>query len=93
MRKKRYTEDQIVGIMKQHETGIKGTDLCREHGISEATFYNWKSKFSGASMTESQRLRHMEDENHRLKQLVGDLSLDIEALKAIIRKNGWSLPT
>lgn len=93
MRKRRYTEDQIIRIMKQHETGIKATDLCREHGISEATFYNWKSKFGGTTMTEAQRLRHMEDENHRLKQLVADLSLDIEALKSIIRKNGWSMPT
>ena len=93
MRKRRYTEDQVIGIIKQHETGINVTDLCREHRISEATFYNWKSKFRGTTMTEAQRLRHMEDENHRLKQLVADLSLDIEALKAIIRKRGWSLST
>jgi putative transposase len=78
--------------MKKHETGIKATDLCREHGISEATFYNWKAKFGATTMTEAQRLRHMEDENHRLKQLVADLSLDIEALKVIIRKNSDRFP-
>jgi putative transposase len=93
MKKRRYTEEQIIGIMKQYETGIKASDLCREHGISEATFYNWKSKYGGAVMTETQRLRKMEDENRRLKQLVADLSLDLDSLKTIIRRNGWGLPS
>ena len=70
---------------------MKTADLCREHGISEATFYNWKSKYGGMDVSEAQRLRQMEDENRRLKALVADLSLDREALKAVIRKNGWSL--
>jgi putative transposase len=92
MKKSRYTEEQIIGILKQHEAGVKTADLCREHGISEATFYNWKSKYGGLDVSEAQRLRQMEDENRRLKALVADLSLDREALKAVIRKNGWSLP-
>jgi putative transposase len=92
MKKSRYTEEQIIGILKQHEAGVKTADLCREHGISEATFYNWKSKYGGLDISEAQRLRQMEDENRRLKSLVADLSLDREALKAVIRKNGWSLP-
>lgn len=92
MKKSRYTEEQIIGILKQHEAGVKTADLCREHGISEATFYNWKSKYGGMEVSEAQRLRQMEDENRRLKALVADLSLDREALKAVIRKNGWSLP-
>ena len=92
MKKSRYTEEQIIGILKQHEAGIKTADLCREHGISEATFYNWKLKYGGMDVSEAQRLRQMEDENRRLKSLVADLSLDREALKAVIRKNGWSLP-
>jgi putative transposase len=92
MKKSRYTEEQIIGILKQHEAGVKTADLCREHGISEATFYNWKSKYGGMDISEAQRLRQMEDENRRLKALVADLSLDREALKAVIRKNGWSLP-
>ena len=66
--------------------------MCREHGISAATFYQWKAKFGGTDVSEAQRLKAMEDENRRLKQLVADLSLDKEALKSVIRKNGWSLP-
>jgi putative transposase len=93
MKKSRYTEEQIIGILKQHEAGVKTADLCREHGISAATFYTWKSKFGGMDVGEAARLRQMEDENRRLKQLVADLSLDKEMLKAVIRKNGWSLPS
>ena len=92
MKKSRYTEEQIIAILKQHEAGVKTADLCREHGISDATFYNWKAKYGGLDVREAQRLRQMEDENRRLKALVADLSLDKEALKAVIRKNGWSLP-
>ena len=92
MKKSRYTEEQIIAILKQHEAGVKTADLCREHGISDATFYNWKAKYGGLDVSEAQRLRQMEDENRRLKALVADLSLDKEALKAFIRKNGWSLP-
>ena len=92
MKKSRYTEEQIIAMLKQHEAGVKTADLCREHGISEATFYNWKAKYGGLDVSEAQRLRQMEDENRRLKALVADLSLDKEALKAVIRKNGWSLP-
>lgn len=92
MKKSRFTEEQIIGILKQHEAGVKTADLCREHGISAATFYGWKSKFGGMDVSEAHRLRQMEDENRRLKHLVADLSLDREALKAVIRKNGWSLP-
>ena len=67
-------------------------DLAREHGISEATVYTWKSKYGGLEVSEAQRLKSLEDENRRLKHLVADLSLDKEVLKAIVRKNGWSLP-
>ena len=91
MKKSRYTEEQIIGILKQHEAGGKTADLCREHGISAATFYGWKSKYGGMEVGEAQRLKQLEDENRRLKHLVADLSLDREALKAVIRKNGWSL--
>lgn len=92
MKKSRYTEEQIIGILKQHEAGVKTADLCREHGISGPTFYAWKSKYGGLEVSDAQRLRAMEDENRRLKQLVAELSLGQEALKAVIRKNGWSLP-
>ena len=92
MKKSRYSEEQIIGILKQSEAGVKTPDLCREHGISAATFYGWKSKYGGMDVSEAQKLKAMEDENRRLKQLVADLSLDKEALKSVIRKNGWSLP-
>jgi putative transposase len=92
MKKSRFTEEQIIGILKQHEAGVKTVDLCREHGISAATFYTWKSKYGGMDVAEAQRLKGLEDENRRLKQLVPDLSLDKEVLKSVIRKNGWSLP-
>jgi putative transposase len=92
IKKSRYTEEQIIGILKQHEAGVKTADLCREHGISAATFSGWKQRFGGMEVSEAQRLKAMEDENRRLKLLVAELSLHGEALKAVIRKNGWSLP-
>ena len=92
MKKSRFYEEQIIGILKQHEAGRRVPELAREHGISEATIYTWKSKYGGLEVSEAQRLRSLEDENRRLKQLVADLSLDKEALKGIVRKNGWSLP-
>ena len=89
MKRKRFSEKQIVEILKQHEAGVKMLDLCREHGISSATIYNWKTRYSVAEGGgDTQRLKQMEDENRRLKQLVADLSLDREALKAVIRKGG-----
>ena len=92
MKKSQFSEEQIIGILKQHEAGRRVPELAREHGISEATIYTWKSKYGGLEVSEAQRLRCLEDENRRLKQLVADLSLDKEALKGIVRKNGWSLP-
>ncbi len=91
MKKSRYMEEQIIGILKQHEAGVKTADLCREHGISAATFYASRSKYGGMDVAEAQRLKLLEEENRRLKHLVADLSLDREALRAVIRKNGWSL--
>lgn len=86
MKRKRFTEKQIVEILKQHDAGVRMVDLCREHGVSSATIYNWKTRYSVAEGGDTQRLKQMEDENRRLKQLVADLSLDREALKAVIRK-------
>lgn len=92
MKKGRFTEEQIIGVLKQHEAGRKVQELAREMGVSEATIYTWKSKYGGMDVSEAQRLKGLEDENRRLKQLVADLSLDKETLKAIVRKNGWGLP-
>jgi len=92
VKKKRHTEEQIIGIVKEHEAGRKVPELAREHGISEGTIYAWKAKFGGMEVADAKRLRGLEDENRRLKQMVADLSLDKEALKTVIQKNGWSLP-
>ena len=91
MKKTRYTEEQIIGVLKQMEAGRKVSEVAREIGVSEATLYSWKSKYGGMDVNEARRLRELEEENRRLKQLVADLSLDREALKGVIRKNGWSL--
>src|ERR1700681_2042499 len=93
MKKGRFMEEQIIGVLKQHEAGRKVPELAREMGVSEATIYTWKSKYGGMDVSEAQRLKGLEDENRRLKHLVADLSLDKEVLKAIVRKNGWSLRT
>ncbi len=92
MKKSRFSEEQILRVLKQREAGTKISDLCREHGISVATFYGWRAKLGGSEQSDAQRLREIEEENHRLKQLVADLSLDREALRAVIRKNGWNMP-
>ena len=84
---KRRTEEQIIGILKESETGMKTSELCRKHGISDATFYAWKDKYGGLTVSEARRLRGLEVENRRLKQIVADLSLDIRALKEINSKN------
>ena len=92
MKKGRFTEEQIIGILKQHEAGRKVPELAREIGVSAATIYTWKSKYGGMDVSDAQKLKGLEDENRRLKHLVADLSLDKEVLKAVIQKNGWSLP-
>ena len=86
----RFSEEQIIAILKRYEAGQKVADLAREHGVSEATIYTWKAKYGGLEVSEAQRLRQLEEENRRLKHLVADLSLDKEVLKAVISKNGWS---
>ena len=87
MPRKRHTEEQIIGILKQAEAGAKTADICREYGISDVTFYKWKAKFSGMEISDARKLRSLEDENRRLKHIVADLTLDNQALKAIASKN------
>ncbi len=84
--KRRYTDEQIIGILKEHEAGITARELCRKHGMSDATFYKWKAKFSGMEVSEARRLRALEDENRKLKRLVADLSLDKMALEEVLKK-------
>jgi putative transposase len=88
MKRKRFTEEQIIGVLKEHELGAKAADLCRKHGISEATFYSWKSKFGGMDVSEAKRLKALETENAKLKRLLADAMLDNAALKDLLSKNG-----
>lgn len=86
MKKSRYTEEKIVKILKEYEIGIPVSELCRKYGFSDATFYNWKSKYGGLEVSDVKRLKQLEAENAKLKKLVADLSLDNEALKDILSK-------
>lgn len=87
MPRKRHTEEEIIGVLKEQEAGTKTDELCRRHGISVTTFYKWKAKFGGMEVSDARRLRTLEDENRRLKQLVANQALDLQALKAINSKN------
>ena len=84
---KRHTEEQIIGVLKESEAGMKTSELCRKYGISDATFYKWKDKYGGLTISEARRLRVLEEENRRLKHIVADLTLDNRALKEINSKN------
>jgi putative transposase len=84
MRKSRFGEEKIIRILRQVEVGQAVKDVCREHGVSEATYYRWKSKFGGMDVSEARRLKELEDENRRLKKLVADLSLDKQMLQDVL---------
>ena len=86
--KKRYTEDQIVKILREASTSGKVADVCRKHGVSEPTYYNWKKKYEGMEASDLRKLKTLEDENRRLKRLLADKELDIDALKSLLEKYG-----
>jgi putative transposase len=86
MKQSRYTEEQIINILEEAKAGMKVQDLCRKHGISSPTFYSWKAKFGGLTISEAKRLRALETENSKLKRLVAELSLDIVALKDVVSR-------
>jgi len=87
MRKSRFSEEQIIGMLRAHESGLKTAELCRKYGISDATFYKYKAKFGGMTVSDAQRLRTLEAENSKLKRLLAESMLDIAALKDIASKN------
>ena len=89
MKKSRFTETQIVSILKEVEAGLKVEQVCRNHGISSATYYNWKSKYGGMEASDIKRLKALEEENNRLKKMYANLSLEHGAVKELIVKKGW----
>ena len=86
MKKKRFSEEQIIAVLKEHEAGMKAGDLARKHGISEGTLYNWKAKFGGMEVSGARRLKALEEENGKLKRLLADTMLDNTALKELLAK-------
>ncbi len=87
MKKGTYTEEKIIRILNESDSGMKVPDLCRKYGMSDATFYNWKNKYSGMNISDIKRLKTLEDENRRLKKLVAEQALDMQVLKEINEKN------
>lgn len=87
MKRKRFSEEKIIGVLKEHEAGAKTDDICRGHGISSATFYTWRKKYGGMDASEAKRLRELEAENARLKRIVADQVLDMSAMKELLAKN------
>ena len=87
MRKSRFSDEQIIGILKEHQAGLSAAELCRRHGISDATFYKWRSRFGGMEVSDAKRLRALEDENGKLKRLLADAMLDVSTLREMLGKN------
>jgi len=86
MKRSKFTDEQILAIVKEGEAGRKVADVCRTHGITDQTYYRWKATYGGMELSEMQRLKQVEDENRRLKQIVAEQTLDIQALKAVVAK-------
>jgi len=87
MKRKRFSEEQIIGVLKESEAGAKTDDVCRRHGISSATFYSWRKKYGGMDASEAKRLRELEIENAKLKRIVADQMLDMTSMKELLAKN------
>ena len=89
MKKSKFTETQIVAVLKAADAGMKVEELCRKHGISPATYYNWKAKYGGMEASDIKRMKELEEENNKLKRMFADISLENHALKTLIEKKGW----
>ncbi len=86
MKRSRFTEEQIIGVLKEHQAGLSAAELCRKHGISDATFYNWRSKYGGMEVSEAKRLKQFEDENAKLKRLLAEQMMDVATLREMLGK-------
>lgn len=89
MKKSRFSESQIIAVLKEADVGMKVEDICRKHGISNATYYNWKSKYGGMEASDVKRLKELEEENAKLKKMYADVSLENHAIKELFVKKGW----
>lgn len=87
MRKSRFSQEQIIGVLKEHHAGLSAGDLCRKHGISDATFYKWRSKYGGMDVSDARKLKALEDENARLKRLLAESVMDVSTLREMLSKN------
>ena len=87
MRKSRFSQEQIIGVLKEHHAGLSADELCRKHGISDATFYKWRSKYGGMDVSDARKLKALEDENARLKRLLAESVMDVSTLKEMLSKN------
>jgi len=87
MKRSRFSEEQIIGILKEHQAGLSAKDLCRKHGISDATFYKWRSRYGGMEVSDARRLKTLESENAKLKKMLAEQMLDVATLKEMLGKN------
>lgn len=87
MKRSRFSDEQIIGILKEHQAGMSAADLCRKHGISDATFYKWRSKYGGMDVSDAKRLKALEEENAKLKKLLAEQMLDVSTLREMLGKN------
>lgn len=93
MKKSRFSEEQIIAVLKEHQAGIAVVNICRKHGISDATFYNWRNRYGGMEVSDARRLKALDDENRKLKKLLAESMLDVATLREALGKNVWSAPS
>ena len=93
MKRSRFSDEQIIGILKEHQAGLSALELCRKHGISDATFYTWRKRYGGMEVSEARRLKALEEENARLKKLLAESMMDVATLREMLGKNVWSAPS
>jgi putative transposase len=87
MRKSRFTQEQIIGVLKEHHAGLSAAELCRKHGVSDATFYKWRAKYGGMDVSDARKLKALEEENAKLKRLLAEQVMDVSTLKEMLAKN------